>query len=151
MATILGLQPRILSTAVGMTSDEIIESMVMQFLRLIPEFINLEKHKTDLFQVMGICMPINFICWGLIASFQQLDEKGRMNSLSTVFLQEVERYNKLLQLLRVCIYFNVFKLLNLIYFISDFIGVLKPATKSNQRICGDVWGFGNDLQLLPWW
>ena len=89
-----------------------------------------------------------------------LDEKGRLNSLTTVLTQEVERYNKLLLLIKVraIVHFVVFDLkkshdyfLCLLienvpfYFAADFT---QEVAKGYQRIHRYVRRFGSDLQCV---
>ncbi|VEL28022.1 unnamed protein product [Protopolystoma xenopodis] len=80
LSTILEVQPRTGSTGVGKTNDEIVFEMADNILSRLMESIDLEEAKPDLFDE---------------------DEQGRVDSLTTVLTQELDRYNRLLRLIRV--------------------------------------------------
>ncbi|ESN90843.1 hypothetical protein HELRODRAFT_194633 [Helobdella robusta] len=78
MATVLSLQPRSGSTASAQLTDQTVLTMAQEYLDILPPRMNASDAKHEL---------------------MQLDDKGRTNSLTTVLLQEVERYNKLLDVI----------------------------------------------------
>lgn len=73
--TILEVQPRLVSGGGGKSSDEIVFEMADLFLSKLPEKLDIDDALEEMFEP---------------------DEKGRINSLSTVLAQEVVRFNKLL-------------------------------------------------------
>lgn len=74
--TILSIQPRIASGAGGMTPDEIVLEKAKYFLDNLPELLNPKEGLKDLFVQ---------------------NAQGLIPSLSTVLLQEVEKFNRLLK------------------------------------------------------
>ncbi|CAK8691447.1 unnamed protein product [Clavelina lepadiformis] len=79
VTTILEVQPRMSSGEGGKTSDEIVHELAESILEKISMFIlDMDKAEQSMFK---------------------LDSKGRVNSLTTVLQQEVERFNKLLNVL----------------------------------------------------
>lgn len=80
ITTILDVQPRMASTGGGKTNDEIVAELAENILGKLPE-------KLD---------PDN----GLPVLFEP-NEKGIINSLSTVLLQEIDRFNRLLKVIKV--------------------------------------------------
>lgn len=92
-------------------------------LNKIPEKLDLEKAVPVLFEVSVVALHVGmlhkYVCtsvtpamlishlslvslkWGLIVIHLQTDEKGQINSLSTVLSQEVDRFNNLLRVLKV--------------------------------------------------
>jgi len=78
--TILNIQPRTASAGGGKTSDEIVLDFVEMMKESLPPILNKEEHHKEIFK------PIN---------------KGLLHSLSTVLLQEIERFNLLLGKMKV--------------------------------------------------
>ncbi|CAI8029533.1 Dynein heavy chain 6, axonemal [Geodia barretti] len=79
VSTILEVQPRTASSGGGKTNDEIVYDLAESILQKIPEKLDLD-----------IALPSLF----------EADEKGQINSLSTVLSQEVDRFNNLLKVLK---------------------------------------------------
>jgi len=73
--TILGIQPRVAGAGGGLTPDEIVLEKAKGFLELLPEKLNPKEGLKELFV---------------------RDAAGLIPSLSTVLLQEVEKFNRLL-------------------------------------------------------
>jgi len=77
--TILEVQPRLASGGSGKTSDEIVFELSESILGKLPDKLDMEQaHKT-------LLVP---------------DSKGRLNSLTTVLGQEVDRFNNLLKVIK---------------------------------------------------
>ncbi len=74
------MQPKAGGAAKGKTPDEIVFDLAGSILKSLPLPMDKEKAKPDLFD---------------------LDDKGRVNSLTTVLVQEVDRYNRLLKIIKV--------------------------------------------------
>ncbi len=77
--TILSIQPRIGGAAGGKTPDEIVLERAKMLKKGLPALIDRAQGKKDLFKQ---------------------DKQGLIPSLSTVLLQEVQRFNKLLTVMR---------------------------------------------------
>lgn len=77
--TILEVQPRLTSSGGGKTSDEIVYELAESILSKVPEKLDIDKSLPELFEP---------------------DSKGQINSLSTVLSQEVDRFNKLLRVIK---------------------------------------------------
>uniref|UniRef100_A0A0R3WKD5 Dynein heavy chain 7, axonemal n=1 Tax=Hydatigena taeniaeformis TaxID=6205 RepID=A0A0R3WKD5_HYDTA len=80
LSTILDVQPRTSGRKEGRTSDEVVYDLSGSLLAALPTPIALEKARADLFNT---------------------DQRGRVNSLTTVLVQEVDRYNHLLRIIKV--------------------------------------------------
>lgn len=80
MNTIIGVQPRIRATGGGKTSDEMVFELADNILEKLPDELSLENAKPEYFVT---------------------DSKGRVDSLTTVMTQEVDRFNKLLKIVKV--------------------------------------------------
>lgn len=78
IATIMNIQPRISSSSGGKSPDEIIIEKCTEIQEQLPELLDRLEGKKELFKN---------------------DAKGLLPSLSTVLLQEVERFNKLLKVI----------------------------------------------------
>ncbi|XP_042305526.1 dynein axonemal heavy chain 6 [Sceloporus undulatus] len=77
--TILDVQPRSTAQGSGKSNDEIVEELATSILSKIPEKLDMDAATETLFHK---------------------DDKGRVDSLTTVLGQEVDRFNNLLNLLR---------------------------------------------------
>ncbi|XP_071825285.1 dynein axonemal heavy chain 6-like isoform X2 [Apostichopus japonicus] len=77
--TILEVQPRMASGGSGKTSDEIVYELAESILQKLPEKLDIEEAFQEMFKP---------------------DDKGRMNSLTTVLTQEVDRFNGLLKVIK---------------------------------------------------
>ena len=77
--TILEIQPRVTGSGSGMSSDEIIQEQVKELEELTPEILDLHHCAKDLFKINNL---------------------GLMHCLSTVLCQEIERFNKLLVVMK---------------------------------------------------
>ena len=80
MTTILDMQPRMGGGGGGKPSDEIVYELAESILEKLADKLDLEEAKQDMFDP---------------------DSKGRLNSLTTVLIQEVDRFNKLLKVIKV--------------------------------------------------
>lgn len=78
MKTIIEVYPKSTTDSAGKSDDEIVMDMV-----------------TDISEKLMVVININHAHFTII----QLDDKGRLPSLSTVLLQEIERFNKLLDVI----------------------------------------------------
>uniref|UniRef100_A0A6I8NU96 Dynein axonemal heavy chain 6 n=1 Tax=Ornithorhynchus anatinus TaxID=9258 RepID=A0A6I8NU96_ORNAN len=78
--TILDVQPRSTSSGGGKSNDEIVQELVGSVLSKVPAKLEMEGASETLFVK---------------------DEVGRLNSLTTVLGQEVDRFNSLLKLIRI--------------------------------------------------
>ncbi len=74
------MQPRLTASASGKSNDEIVFELADSILSKFPSKLNIEKAAKFMFQ---------------------LDSMGRLNSLTTVLQQEVERFNKLITVIKV--------------------------------------------------
>nr|XP_006813236.1 PREDICTED: dynein heavy chain 6, axonemal [Saccoglossus kowalevskii] len=77
--TILDVQPRMATSGGGMTNDDIVNELATSILEKFPEKLDIEEANQEMFKP---------------------DAKGRANSLATVLIQEVERFNKLLRVIK---------------------------------------------------
>ncbi|XP_070535810.1 dynein axonemal heavy chain 6-like isoform X2 [Ptychodera flava] len=77
--TILDVQPRMAGGGSGKTSDEIVFELADSILEKLPDKLDIEEANREMFKP---------------------DDKGRVNSLTTVLTQEVERFNKLLKVIK---------------------------------------------------
>jgi hypothetical protein len=94
ITTILDVQPRVSSGGSGKSNDEIVYELSDSILSKIPEKLDIEKAPRALFEP---------------------DSHGRLNSLTTVLQQEVDRFNKLLRVIKVLIFSRFFVLINRFY------------------------------------
>ncbi|CAH8871669.1 unnamed protein product [Trichobilharzia szidati] len=79
ISVILSVQPRTSTSAMGKTSDELVYENADSILKKLPEKLNIEEARSDLFET---------------------DAKGRVDSLTTVLTQEIDRFNKLLSIIK---------------------------------------------------
>jgi len=77
--TIIDIQPRVSSGGAGKSNDEIVYELAETILAKLPEKLDIEKAPRSLFEP---------------------DSKDRLNSLTTVLQQEVDRYNRLLNIIK---------------------------------------------------
>jgi len=77
--SILEVQPRMSTGGSGKTSDEIVYELADSILGKLPDVLDMENAHKDLFKT---------------------DAKGRINSLTTVLGQEVDRFNNLLKVIK---------------------------------------------------
>jgi len=77
--TILSIQPRLATAAGGLSPDEIVLALSKDILERLPELLDKKMGSKELFQQ---------------------NEQGLIPSLSTVLLQEMEKFNKLLVVMR---------------------------------------------------
>eukprot|EP00794_Sanderia_malayensis_P006345 gene6346-7072_t len=77
--TVLEVQPRMSSGGTGKTSDEIVYELAESVLGKLPDSLDMELASKDMFKT---------------------DSKGRVNSLTTVLGQEVDRFNNLLKVIK---------------------------------------------------
>jgi dynein heavy chain, axonemal len=75
LSTILNVQPRVIAGAGGKSSEDIILELAIELEANLPPLLDKEDHAKEIFK---------------------LTNKGLLSCLSTVLLQEIERYNKLL-------------------------------------------------------
>ena len=79
LANILSIQPRSSGSSAGKTPDQIVQELASDYEKRLPENINRLQGKKDLFK---------------------LSPGGLLESLSTVLVQEIERFNRLLSVMR---------------------------------------------------
>ncbi|XP_071942686.1 dynein axonemal heavy chain 6-like [Antedon mediterranea] len=77
--TILEVQPRLASGGSGKTNDDIVYELAENILGKLPEKLDIEIANQEMFKT---------------------DSKGRINSLTTVLCQEVDRFNSLLKVIK---------------------------------------------------
>ncbi|XP_060586003.1 dynein axonemal heavy chain 6-like [Ruditapes philippinarum] len=77
--TIVDVQPRMSSGGTGKSNDEIVYELAETILGKLMDKLDIELANSEMFEP---------------------DEKGRLNSLTTVLTQEVERFNKLLKVIK---------------------------------------------------
>lgn len=77
------MQPRMSSGGGGKSNDDIVYEMAEGILGSIMDKLDIEEANSEMFE---------------------RDEKGRLNSLTTVLTQETDRYNKLLKVIKVSYY-----------------------------------------------
>ena len=80
ITTILDVQPRLASAGGGKTNDEIVAELAESILGKLPEKLDPDNGLPELFEP---------------------NAKGIINSLSTVLLQEIDRFNRLLKVIKV--------------------------------------------------
>jgi dynein heavy chain len=78
--TILDVQPRLSSGSSGKSNDEIVYELADSILSKLLDKLDIEQANPLMFEP---------------------DDKGRLNSLTTVLTQEVDRFNKLLKVIKV--------------------------------------------------
>lgn len=81
----MDVQPRVTTSSSGKSNDEIVYELADSILSKLPDKLDIEKAPLAIFQP---------------------DSKGRLNSLTTVLQQEVDRYNKLLFTIKVIYLFH---------------------------------------------
>ncbi|TGZ67987.1 hypothetical protein CRM22_004505 [Opisthorchis felineus] len=79
ISTVLNIQPRTGAVGTGKTNDEIVHDLANTILERIPDGLDLKIAKPEFFLT---------------------DQKGRVDSLTTVMTQEVDRFNKLLHIVK---------------------------------------------------
>ena len=87
--TILDVQPRVSSGGAGKSNDEIVYELADSILAKLMDKLDIDLANQEMFEA---------------------DERGRLNSLTTVLTQEVDRFNKLLVVIKVGILFSGVKL-----------------------------------------
>ena len=80
VTTILDVQPRLGGGSGGKSNDDIVYELSESILEKVIEKLDIDEAKAEMFD---------------------LDDKGRMKSLTTVLVQEVDRFNKLLKVVKV--------------------------------------------------
>jgi dynein heavy chain len=90
ITTILDVQPRVSAGGSGKSNDEIAYELADSILAKLPDKLDIELAPQSLFEP---------------------DSQGRLNSLTTVLQQEVDRFNKLLLIIKVILNFYFSKLL----------------------------------------
>ena len=80
ISTILDVQPRQSSGGTGKSNDEIVYDLAESILGKLMDKLDIEQANQEMFEP---------------------DSKGRLNSLTTVLTQEVDRFNKLLKVIKV--------------------------------------------------
>lgn len=80
ISTIVTVQPKRGSAGVGKTNDELAFDLADSILSKLPDKLDMETVRHEFFEP---------------------DSKGRLDSLTTVLMQEVDRYNKLLKVVKV--------------------------------------------------
>ena len=80
VTTILDVQPRLGGGSGSKSNDDIVYELSDSILEKVADSIDLEEAKQDMYD---------------------LDDKGRVQSLTTVLIQEVDRFNKLLKVVKV--------------------------------------------------
>ena len=83
------MQPRLSSGGGGKSNDDIVYELAESILGKLMDKLDIEEANSEMFET---------------------DEKGRVNSLTTVLTQETDRYNKLLKVIKVSISFISLKL-----------------------------------------
>ena len=78
------MQPRLSSGGGGKSNDDIVYELAESILGKLMDKLDIEEANSEMFET---------------------DEKGRVNSLTTVLTQETDRYNKLLKVIKVRISF----------------------------------------------
>lgn len=74
------MQPRLSSGGAGKSNDDIVYELAESILTKLMDKLDIEEANSEMFEK---------------------DEKGRVNSLTTVLTQETDRYNKLLKVIKV--------------------------------------------------
>lgn len=80
VTTVLDVQPRLSSAGTGKSNDDIVYELAESILEKLMDKLDIEEANQEMFAP---------------------DEKGRLNSLTTVLCQEVDRFNKLLRVIKV--------------------------------------------------
>lgn len=110
------------STSGGKTSDEIVNELAESILGKIPNKFDIENALSEMFEVSLVLHFIFLYNIGTVFFYKQMcrtqsthdlfffqaDEKGQLNSLSTVLSQEVDRFNNLITILKVIYYFILY-------------------------------------------
>jgi dynein heavy chain len=79
VTTVLDMQPRMSGGGTGKSSDEIVYELAAHILQQVVDKLDIDEAKSDMFEP---------------------DLRGRINSLTTVLLQEVDRFNRLLAVIK---------------------------------------------------
>ena len=106
------MQPRLSSGGGAKSSDEIVYELADSILGKLMDKLDIDNAKAEMFEVHGLVLldlevytfyanKFGHIVNNLPLSFQP-DSMGRLNSLTTVLTQEVDRFNKLLRVIKVC-------------------------------------------------
>lgn len=99
--TVLDVQPRVATGGSGKSNDEIVYELAQTNLDRLMTKIDTDNAKLELFEE---------------------DDRGRVNSLTTVLTQEIDRYNKLLVVIRVCEQYTFYTfVVSLSLFIRPFV------------------------------
>lgn len=78
VATVLSIQPRVSTTGGGITPDQIVLARCAQLEEELPEFLDREDGKKEIFKITN----------------------GLLSSLTTVLIQEMEKFNHLLLVMK---------------------------------------------------
>ena len=74
------MQPRLSSGGGGKSNDDIVYELAESILEKVIDKLDIEEANSEMFET---------------------DDKGRVNSLTTVLTQETDRYNKLIKVIKV--------------------------------------------------
>lgn len=102
--TVLDVQPRVATGGSGKSNDEIVYELAQTNLDRLMTKIDTDNAKLELFEE---------------------DDRGRVNSLTTVLTQEIDRYNKLLVVIRVCEQYTFYT------FVVTLLLFIRPFEESN--------------------
>ncbi|CAF3079436.1 unnamed protein product [Rotaria socialis] len=108
--TIIDIQPRVSSGGAGKSNDEIVYELAEAILAKLPEKLDIEKAPRSLFEP---------------------DSKERLNSLTTVLQQEVDRYNRLLNIIKLSLA-NQMKAIKGLVVMDDTLEKMYTAFLNNQ-------------------
>ncbi|XP_074661680.1 dynein axonemal heavy chain 6-like [Tubulanus polymorphus] len=108
--TILEVQPRMSSGTSGKSNDDIVYELADSILEKLMDKLDLEEANQEMFEP---------------------DEKGRLNSLTTVLTQEVDRFNKLLQVIKNSLH-QLKKAIKGFVVMSDVLEMVYTAFLNNQ-------------------
>ncbi|CAF4573133.1 unnamed protein product [Rotaria sp. Silwood1] len=108
--TIIDIQPRVSSGGAGKSNDEIVYELAEAILAKLPEKLDIEKAPRSLFEP---------------------DAKDRLNSLTTVLQQEVDRYNRLLNIIKLSLS-NQMKAIKGLVVMDDTLEKMYTAFLNNQ-------------------
>ncbi|CAF4140672.1 unnamed protein product, partial [Rotaria sp. Silwood2] len=108
--TIIDIQPRVSSGGAGKSNDEIVYELAEAILAKLPEKLDIEKAPRSLFEP---------------------DAKDRLNSLTTVLQQEVDRYNRLLNIIKLSL-INQMKAIKGLVVMDETLEKMYTAFLNNQ-------------------